>query len=98
MKDKTKGTTRDDGSITPSGVTLSGAGTQKDTQPVISSGIAPGTPPSQIISSGMSTPGSEIVLNDEKYKIIKVIAKSTGEAEVYLVEKKNQKQIGRAHV
>jgi len=93
MDDKTKGTIRNDGSITPSGITPSGAGTQKDTQPVIPSGIAPGTPPSQIISSGMSPPGSEIVLNDENYKILKVIAKSTGEAEIYLTEKENQKHV-----
>jgi serine/threonine protein kinase len=91
MNNETKKTIRDDGSITPSGVSPSGTGTQKDTQPVISSGIAPGTPPSQIISSGMSTPGSKIVLNDENYKILKVIAKSTGEAEIYLAEKENQK-------
>ena len=93
MDNETKKTIRDDGSITPSGVTPSGTGTQKDTQPVISSGIAPGTPPSQIISSGMSTPGSKIVLNDENYKILKVIAKSTGEAEIYLAEKENQKYV-----
>jgi len=93
MNDKTKGTIRNDGSITPSGITPSGAGTQKDTQPVIPSGIAPGTPLSQIISSGMSPPGSKIVLNDENYKILKVIAKSTGEAEIYLTEKENQKHV-----
>ena len=91
--DKNKGTMRGDGPITPSGVSPSGTGTQKDTQPVIPSGIAPGTPPSQIISSGISPPGSEIVLNREKYKIIKVIAKSTGEAEVYLVEKEKEKSV-----
>ena len=93
MNNETKKTIRDDGSITPSGVTPSGTSTQKDTQPVISSGIAPGTPPSQIISSGMSTPGSKIVLNDENYKILKAITKSTGEAEVYLAEKENQKYV-----
>ncbi|MBU2598233.1 MAG: protein kinase, partial [Actinobacteria bacterium] len=93
MNEKTKGTIRDDGSVISSGVTPSGTGTQRDTQPVISSGIVPGTPQPQIISSGMSTPGSDIVLNDENYKILKVIAKSTGEAEVYLAEKENQKYV-----
>jgi len=93
MDNKTKGTIRNDGPITPSGVPPSGTGTQKDTQPVIPSGIAPGTPPSQIISSGVSAPGSEIVLNGEKYKIVKVIAKSTGEAEVYLVEKEKERSV-----
>jgi len=93
MNDKSKKTARSEDPITPSGVTPSGTGTQKDTQPVISSGIALGAPPSQIISSGVSAPGSEIVLNNEKYKIVKVIAKSTGEAEVYLVEKEKEKSV-----
>ena len=93
MNDKKKGTKRDDGSITPSGISPPGTGTKRDSQPVISSGIAPGTPPSQINLSGISTPGSEIILNDENYKILKVIAKSTGEAEVYLAEKENQKHV-----
>ncbi len=91
MNDKNKKTIRNDAPIISSGVTPSGTGTKKDSKPVISSGIAPGTPPSQIISSAMSPPGSKIVLNDENYKILKVIAKSTGEAEVYLTEKENQK-------
>lgn len=93
MNDKTKETIRDDAPITPSGITPSGTGTKRDSKPVISSGIPPGTPLSQIISSGISPPGSKIVLNHENYQILKVIAKSTGEAEVYLAEKENQKHV-----
>ena len=93
MNDKKKGTKRDDAPTISSGVTPPGTGTQKDSKPVISSGIAPGTPPSQINLSGMSTPGSKIVLNGKGYKILKVIAKSTGEAEVYLAEKEKQKYV-----
>jgi serine/threonine protein kinase len=88
MNDKNKKTLRDNGSITPSGVSRSA--TQKGAQPVIPSGIKAKPPSSQMISSGVSPPGSEITLNNEKYKILKVIARSTGEAEVYLIEKDNQ--------
>jgi len=84
-------TIKDNGSIITSGVTPSGGGTQRVAQPVISAGISQ---PAQVISAGIVTaPGSEIVLNDKKYKLLKTISRSTGEAEVYLVKKENQKYI-----
>jgi len=91
MNDKIKKTIKDNGSIISSGVTPPGGGTQRIAQPVISAGISQ---PAQIISAGIVTaPGSEIVLNNKKYKLLKTISRSTGEAEVYLVKKENQKYI-----
>ncbi|MGQ9571382.1 MAG: protein kinase domain-containing protein, partial [Thermodesulfovibrionales bacterium] len=89
--DKTK---RDDGSVVSSGATPTGK-TQKDAQPVIPAGVAVApTPTAHIISAGIvSAVGGEVVLNDKNYKILKVIARSTGEAEVYLVEKEKRRYV-----
>ncbi|MCL4479584.1 MAG: protein kinase [Deltaproteobacteria bacterium] len=83
MVDKPNKTTRADGSVISSGVTSSDG--------KISSGVIPASSQSQIISAGMdSKPGEGITLNNQNYNIVKVIAKSTGEAEIYLLEKNNQ--------
>jgi len=95
MDDKSNKTTRADGRIISSGVTASDVEKIKGKDEVISSGVAPSVSQpqvSQIISAGIeSKPGSEIILNNQKYNVVKVIAKSTGEAEIYLLEKDSQK-------
>lgn len=91
MNEKNKGTIRVDSSVISSGAMSSG--TQRETGPVISSAVQ-----SQIISAGVATGiGNKIVLNDSEYKILKTISKSTGEAEVYLVEKESQKYIFKCY-
>ena len=92
MDDKSqesKKTERAEEPVIPSGVATAGTGTQTGAGPVITAGIQP-----QIISAGIAlATGNEIVLNDKHYKILKVISKSTGESEVYLVEHETQKYI-----
>lgn len=94
MDDEAKKTKRAEEDIVSSGVTP-GSKTQKDEKTVIKSGVAVApAPTTQIISAGIvSAVGSEIVLNNKNYKILKVIARSTGEAEVYLLEIEKQKYI-----
>jgi len=96
MRDKTI-KSRDD-KIISSGVSLSGQGTQRADQAVISSGYSTSgaTQPqvSQVILSGVvMNPGSEIILNDNKYIILQVVNRSTGEAEVYLMERGKERFI-----
>jgi len=92
MKDENKKTIRDNAPLIPSGVSPSGTGTKRDSQPLIPSGIPAGTP-SPLVSSGITLPSSTIILNGQTYKIVKAITKATGEAEVYLLEKDNQKTV-----
>jgi serine/threonine protein kinase len=85
---ESKETIRADSNVISSGVS-SGRETQKDSQQII-----PAVPTTQIISAGIvSAPGGEINLNGKDYKILKTISRSTGEAEVYLVERENKKFI-----
>ncbi|MEO0165898.1 MAG: hypothetical protein ABIL39_07160, partial [candidate division WOR-3 bacterium] len=94
MDEKSKKTKRSEGNIVSSGVTPGGT-TLKDEKPVIKAGVAVApTPTTQIISAGIvGAVGGEIILNDKSYKVLKVIARSTGEAEVYLLEREKQKYI-----
>jgi len=92
-KDKYKKTTRDDGSVISSGITH-GEKTQKDAQPVISAGIVAPSSTGHIISAGIVNASiGEIILNGKDYKILKTISRSTGEAEVYLLERDEKKFI-----
>ena len=97
MTDKNKGTIRSDDSVISSGVSEPDSGTVRSDQPVVSSGIDASKAEAQmqvIISASISgTPSGEVVLNGEKYNIIQTIARSTGEAEVFLVEKGNDKYV-----
>ena len=93
----TDGTTqRDDGGVIPSGVPAGGE-TSRGDAPVISSGVTQsmgsdggGTsrlaPPVSPPVTGLGI-GAEPVLNGVKHKVTGVIAKSTGEAEVFLAER-----------
>ncbi len=91
MEDNSKKTKRAEEDVISSGVTPTDK-TQKDEGSVIKSGVTP-TPTAQIISAGIvGAVGSEIVLNGKTYRISRFIA-SSGEAEVYLLERENQKYI-----
>lgn len=86
-------TIKDDGGIISSGVTSNG--TIRDRLPIIPSGVfEPLSQQAHIISAGIGdVPDTEIVLNNKKYKILQLIHSLSGEAELYLVEKENQKYI-----
>lgn len=85
--DNESGTIRAGGEVIPAGIAPQTNGTQRDDSPVISSGVPPTALSGVIIPAGTAAGSSgEIILNDKRYKLLKTIARSTGEAEVYLVE------------
>ncbi|MEO0130001.1 MAG: protein kinase, partial [candidate division WOR-3 bacterium] len=93
MKDKSKKVKRKKEDIVPSG-TASTEKTRRDEEIFITKSDSNVIPvlTTQITPAGIPI-GGGIVLNDKKYKVINVIARFTGKAEVYLIERENQKYV-----